>query len=339
MANQYINQVGYGLTTALPVLAPYPIQAKRAPTTADTGYPVGQIWVYLSSNAAYILTSVVNNSANWQLLQASGGSGVFANLTVNPGPINLTGVLTQVGTANINVSGTANTNIGSGTNTGAVQIGSANASSVSILSPLTSVDATAAGTVSVGPSITTGSILAGIGLTTGVITLGNAAMTGALTVGNSTSGQTINIGAAANAGAQVVNIASGASGANSTVNILTGAGTAGTQTFNVLATGATRAGVVNIGTGAAAHIVTVGSLSGAAQTTIQGGTAGVEVEAPFLSLFNGGPVYIYTGAGAPSNGLALHTGDLYINTSAASTTTRLYIATGAGAWTYFTSNA
>ena len=52
-----------------------------------------------------------------------------------------------------------------------------------------------------------------------------------------------------------------------------------------------------------------------------------------------GSTQILVGAGAPSNGLALATGDLYINTTAASTTTRLYIATGAGAWTHFTAAA
>ena len=71
--------------------------------------------------------------------------------------------------------------------------------------------------------------------------------------------------------------------------------------------------------------------------TATNGNIVLSTAATYISL--PGPVFIYSGAGAPANGLALHTGDLYINTTAASTTTRLYIATGAGAWTYFTSNA
>jgi hypothetical protein len=106
------------------------------------------------------------------------------------------------------------------------------------------------------------------------------------------------------------------------------------------ATGAT-AITVTTGTGTAAfaanatdHSTNVGSVTGASATTIQGGTAGITLTAPFVAL--PGPVYIYTGAGAPGNGLALHVGDMYINTTAASAVTRLYIATAAGAWTNVT---
>ena len=42
-----------------------PIVAKRAPTTSDTGYAIGQIWVNKSGNTAFILTSVSAGSANW----------------------------------------------------------------------------------------------------------------------------------------------------------------------------------------------------------------------------------------------------------------------------------
>jgi hypothetical protein len=52
-----------------------------------------------------------------------------------------------------------------------------------------------------------------------------------------------------------------------------------------------------------------------------------------------GPVQVLTGSGAPASGLAINVGDLYINRTAASTTTRLYIATAPGSWTFFTANA
>jgi len=56
---QYIRKVGYGLTEALPNLAPFPIVAKRVPTTADKGYAIGQLWIVPSTNSAYVLVSIV----------------------------------------------------------------------------------------------------------------------------------------------------------------------------------------------------------------------------------------------------------------------------------------
>ena len=50
-------------------------------------------------------------------------------------------------------------------------------------------------------------------------------------------------------------------------------------------------------------------------------------------------VHIYAGSGVPSNGLALAVGDLYINKTAASAVTRMYIATAPGAWANITMSA
>lgn len=55
-----------------------------------------------------------------------------------------------------------------------------------------------------------------------------------------------------------------------------------------------------------------------------------------VALNLGGPIQVFTGAGAPSNGSALHVGDFYINTTAATAATRLFVATGVGAWTNVT---
>lgn len=118
-----INPVAYCRNQPESALFPAPIVAKRAPTTADKGYPIGQMWVYISNNAAYILTSVVSNSATWNLLEAASGAGVFSSLTVSPGLSSLS-ALTQVGTASINDSGAAATTIGV-SGTGTVQIGNA----------------------------------------------------------------------------------------------------------------------------------------------------------------------------------------------------------------------
>jgi hypothetical protein len=88
VSNLYAS-VGYGLSEALPVIPPAPIVSQRTPTTADKA-PIGQEWVYVPSNAVYILTSIVSNSATWVLLGAAGGSGVFSSVTATTGNITAT---------------------------------------------------------------------------------------------------------------------------------------------------------------------------------------------------------------------------------------------------------
>ena len=81
-------------------------------------------------------------------------------------------------------------------------------------------------------------------------------------------------------------------------------------------------------TSANAVTVTAGNI------TATDGNVVLSTAATYLSL--PGPVNIQTGAGVPSNGLAVNVGDMYINTTAASATTRLYIATAASTWTNVT---
>ena len=88
--------------------------------------------------------------------------------------------------------------------------------------------------------------------------------------------------------------------------------------------------VVN-GSEAIATAVHLDASDAAGGVTIETGTAGMLVTAPFIEL-NG--IKIYTGAGVPANGLAISCGDMYINTTAATAATRLYIATAANTWTY-----
>ncbi|HVW99254.1 MAG TPA: hypothetical protein VHA52_02270 [Candidatus Babeliaceae bacterium] len=144
--SQYFNQVSYGLSQALINQPPFPIYAKRAPTTHDIGYALGTLWVFVESNEAYILTSVVNNTATWLQVEASGGAGVFSSLTVTPGPISLTGTTT------INTTGAGVTTIGTG-GTGAVNIGNATGNTA----------VTGSLTASVNITATTGNIVASSG--------------------------------------------------------------------------------------------------------------------------------------------------------------------------------
>ena len=63
------------------------IVSNRAPKPNDKA-PLGQIWVDKPTNDVYILTSVVANTATW--VSVGGGSGTFADITVNPGDITVT---------------------------------------------------------------------------------------------------------------------------------------------------------------------------------------------------------------------------------------------------------
>ena len=51
-----------------PVQRPANIIAQRAPVAADAKYPVSTLWVDKANNAAYQLTSVAANVANWELI-------------------------------------------------------------------------------------------------------------------------------------------------------------------------------------------------------------------------------------------------------------------------------
>lgn len=276
-SNQRQN-ISYGLSQALLPQSPLPIVAKRAPTTADFAQP-GTLWIEgISStgatvNTAWILVSIISNSANWQSIGGSGGSGVFSSLTVNPGPTNLSTV------------GNGAVTIGNATNTGAVTI-AAGTGNVAITGNTNSISIGAdanANAVTVG-NTTNGTLLAlsggngsgvgssGVTISTAVagsIEIGLPTQTGAIYLGTSTAGNTVNISNVVNTAPSTVNIASGAAAAATTVNILSGTSTAGTQTLNI--SGGTRATSVNIATGNAAHLVTIGSTNAAGITTIQAG--------------------------------------------------------------------
>ena len=235
----------------------------------------------------------------WIQLEGAGGGGVFSTLTVNPGPTNLSTV------------GNGAVNIGNAANTGAITVtsGTGNVSFIIGGNVLNLGADAAANVVNLG-SATAGSLTTirggngtGVGASAIIIQSGN---TGDIQVGGVNQTGTVYIGPNTTTGP--INIGG------------IGAGT-GTISIGV----GTAARSINIGTGAVANLITIGSATAGNITTL----ASTITALP-------GPVYIYTGAGAPAGGLALHTGDLYINTTAASATTRMYIATGVGAWTNFT---
>ncbi len=195
MAGRVYVNTAYSLGQAgLSTMAQLPIVANRAPNTSDQA-PIGTLWIFRTSNLAYILTSVVNNSATWLLLEVGGGAGVFASLTVTPGPISLTG------TTSINITGAGVTTINTG-GTGALNLGNAtgNTAVTGSLSTTTSLSATTTVTGGTGVTATTGNVVA----TAGQVNAGTTMTAGTgitATTGNivATAGQ-VNAGTSMTAG-------------------------------------------------------------------------------------------------------------------------------------------
>lgn len=320
---QYINKVGYGLSEALPNLAPFPIQAQRAPTTADKGYAVGTIWIDMPNNDVYVLTSVVNNLATW--VGAGGGAGLFTTLTTT-GQINLdttdaatnvignlvgaTSLTLLVGTGGFGVDGVGASNyaIGDSTTTGIINIGGTSQTGTIQLG-LSTVNgqtvAIAAGignsTVEIANDQTGGAVVVGDAMTTGTITLGGTAQTGTLTLGSSSGAQTVVI--AGGAGASVVQIANAqvagsvSVGAGMTTGTISIGGT-GAQTGNFILAPSTGAQTITLGNNNGAKTINIGN--GVSGNTIDIGT-GINTSAQVIR--------IGTGASAANSTVAILTGD------------------------------
>lgn len=90
MSVQQYKMVSYGLTQPLNLEATLPIVSLRDPGAGDKAQ-LGSLWINKTSNAFWILTSIVNNAAHWE--SGSGGAGVFTSLTVT-GNSDLQGAVT-----------------------------------------------------------------------------------------------------------------------------------------------------------------------------------------------------------------------------------------------------
>jgi len=332
MSNIQNPSTGYGLNQPLNVLAYVPILALRNPTNKDKA-AYGSIWCNTAAGTTFILSSIGIGPNNYGWSEINGAED-FTSLTVSPGPISLTGTTT------INITGNANTTIGSITGTG---IASINGAPVNINSSILGADITYIGGGSGNVNIN--SFAAGdtnIGGGTGSVNI-----TGVTNIGDSSSTATL-IGIPLNlnaTGAGDTNI-SGGTGAvnigNSTGNtvikgptyINASASSAGVNIGNSATTMFISGSIgINVGT---SNNITINSSGASGSVTIGNTTGNIALQGA-LSLL--GPVQVLTGSGAPTSILAVNVGDLYINTTASTAPTRLYIATAAGSWTYFTSNA
>jgi len=331
----------YGFPTAIGVQFPDPIVTVRDPQVTDVGGAIGQEWVNTDTPAVFFLVGFNAGEAVW--VNVHGGAGVFTSLTVNPGPINLTGNLNVTGASDftgavdilgattINVTGAAATTIGTG-GTGIVSIGNATGNTFVTGQLVVSTDIfTTNGAVSVGNNAAdaTGPILQmtksrAAGVITSGDRLGNILFTG-------------HDGTTQISGAAITSTSSGTIAANrvaGNLNFFThpDAAVANTSRMVIASTGEVTINTPDSGVG-----LTVsggGATITAGDATLSNGNLVLSTAATYISL--PGPVFISSGAGAPAGALALHIGDTYIRTDATGATERMYIATAVGAWTNVT---
>jgi hypothetical protein len=349
------NNLAYGISQPLQNIFASPIAATRNPVATDVSYDIGQVWINTSTQAPYILCGYINGVPQWILLEAGGGAGVFASLTVTPGPTSLTGAFTVISGINaVNIAADASANaINIGTGAGVVKtiaIGGTGANVITIGNTQT------AGSIALGAAMTTGTIALGGAQTTGTISIGGGVQTGTITIAGGTGVQTVNI--ANSTGIKTVDIATGAAANIVTIGSVTGAAQttiqAGSDGLALIAdsagvisinqaggTGATNIGNATGGTFVTGALNSTGTLSSATAITATAGNitatnGNVILTAATTYISLPGPVRIQSGAGAPAAGLAVEVGDMYINTTAASATTRIYVATAAGTWTNVT---
>lgn len=98
------NQVGYGLSAPLLDVPLMPIIANRAPSSNDMA-ALGTIWVYKAQNLAYILTSVVNNVADWVLVTQSAGDFVQYTVQTTDGVATALAQFPMAASSSLNIAG------------------------------------------------------------------------------------------------------------------------------------------------------------------------------------------------------------------------------------------
>lgn len=383
MSVNQVNSVAYGFKPSgnVGVFNP-PIVSNRDPNGGDKA-PLGTLWMNRTAGTAWVLPSIANNIAGWIVLEAGGGGGVFATLSVNPGGLSV-GNIPVGGAGTITATGLINTTLGNITATvgniiagGDMEAGTGITSDAgnivattgNISSTLGSVSAGTTVTAGTGITATTGNIVAtagqvnagttmtagtGITATTGIIqTLaGQIISTNGSTIAfnNAVSALASNLvteksraGAIVQAGDSIGSVLLSGSDGTQFVNgasiksIVIGApalNRVGTNMiFGTHPDAASGADTTTRMTIASNGLITVSNIDTGTSTSLNlivGGT---------LSVGGAGGPQVISGAGAPG-ALVAPVGSLYVNTTAVTTTTRLYISTdGAGTWANFTASA
>lgn len=88
--NRQRQSVSYGLSQPLIGTPPEPIISTRVPATTDRA-EIGTTWINKSANTAFVLASIVANSATWTPTTVNAGATIATgNLTVSTGNLFVT---------------------------------------------------------------------------------------------------------------------------------------------------------------------------------------------------------------------------------------------------------
>ena len=219
------------------------IYAQRAPLASDIGTPIGTIWIYNTTQTAWILTQISGAVATWAPMASGAVGGVITITGDSGGPESpLAG--------NFKINGTA----------GRVTVtGSANTQTITL--PNTLSVGSSAGADGITMAVGTGNfVLNGVGAST--YTIGAATTGGTISIG----GTGANVGAmslAPGTGAQTVNIAASTGG--KTLHIADGAGA---NAVTLGSTNTTSATTINSGSGNITLTATGGVVQTTAPTTV-----------------------------------------------------------------------
>jgi hypothetical protein len=276
---------------------PGTIKAKRAPTTTDTGYDLGQFWLDKTGDDLYGLVDVSAGIATWNVLAASPGE--VATLTGD------TGGAISPSSGNITIAGTA----------GEIET-SGSGSTITVGIPATFSIGSNSGTNS--GTILTGSGGLTIDLANGDCIIGGG--TGQFDISSDVLDNTINIGFASGACVKEINIGSPQSSSATSIQAGTGGMllnadngnitvTSGTGTVSI--SGDATANTISIGTGAGAKAITIGSTNTTSATNLTAGSGGVNCAKDFnltavatKITMNGGAATDFIGTGTLTNGVA-----------------------------------
>ncbi len=168
--NQRVN-VAYGQSQPLVDVFPFPVVARRDPAANDKT-ELGTIWLNTLTDGAFILTSIVNNVANWETIIGVGG-GVFTSLTTTTGPDHLVSTQNAARSIFLDANGGTNETIElfaeQGTGAGSIYIHSA-AGGITMLGTalaLTGTNASTLQTTGAGQDLTLESQLGSVNIVAG----------------------------------------------------------------------------------------------------------------------------------------------------------------------------
>ncbi|MFN4907557.1 MAG: beta strand repeat-containing protein [Bacteroidota bacterium] len=219
-----------------------------AVTNIGTGTTTGQVNIGATGNAT-AQTIAIGTEAGDKILGLGSASGA-SSTTIRSGTGNVT-INSGAGVVNINESVNSATNINTGTSTGAVSIGNAAATNVTVLAVNASINNDGgAGVTNIGTGTTTGLVTIG-GTGQQTISIGNGAGEKTVNLGSSNTGSTTNIlGGTGNVNINV------ATASNTNINTTSGTSTVAignaASTLNVLGatninTSTTPSGLTSIG--------------------------------------------------------------------------------------------